>query len=381
MFNRTRINLINKWWFSIDRVILFLIIVTLAIGNIFTALASPVVANRIGINPHLFIIKNLIFSFIGLSIVLFFSTLNEEQIINISYICFVILIFVLIIVLFVGTQNKGARRWIRIFGFSLQPSEIIKPFFIITVSNILSRFKRTENLHIIVSLILYTILAILLVLQPDIGMLILISCVFFTSLFLVGIKLKYFIWLFVAFIITFTLLYFTFPHFHYRINSFVNSAFLGGETNYQVKKSISAFSSGGLLGKGPFEGAIKNHIPDAHTDFIFSVIGEEFGSIACIFIISIFFFISFRLMLKTTKETDLFKYISINCLSLIFVFQAIINIGVTLNLLPTKGMTLPLISYGGSSMIGISITLGLLLALTKQNYGKHYNLRSLIIGL
>ncbi len=196
MFNRTKINLINKWWFSIDRVILFLIIVTLAIGNIFTALASPVVANRIGINPHLFIIKNLIFSFIGLSIVLLFSTLNEEQIINISYICFIILIFVLIIVLFVGTQNKGARRWIRIFGFSLQPSEIIKPFFIITVSNILSRFKRIENLHIIVSLILYTILAILLVLQPDIGMLILISCVFFTSLFLVGIKLKYFIWLF-----------------------------------------------------------------------------------------------------------------------------------------------------------------------------------------
>lgn len=210
-------------------------------------------------------------------------------------------------------------------------------------------------------------------------MLILISSVFFSALFLIGIKLKYFVWLALASLFTLTALYFIFPHFHDRIYTYISSVFLGGEKSYQVAKSLSAFASGGLLGKGPFEGAIKNHIPDAHTDFIFSVIGEEFGAIVCILVLMIFFFISFRFMLKSVPEFDLFRYLAINCLSLMFLFQAIINIGVSLNLLPTKGMTLPLISYGGSSMIGISITLGFLLALTKNDYGRYnYNLRSLI---
>ena len=379
MFNRLNVNFFGRWWLSIDKVILFLIIITLCLGNVFTALASPVVANRIGINSNLFIIKNLIFSFLGLSIIIFCSTLNEKKIIDISYICFVILLLMLVIVIVVGSQNKGAKRWIRLLGFSLQPSEIIKPFFIIVISDILTRFKRIDNSHIYLALILYVILSMLLVFQPDIGMLILISSVFFIALFLVGVKLKYFVWLLLGCIIVAIGLYFVFPHFHHRIDNYINSVFLGGEKTYQVAKSLSAFATGGLLGKGPFEGAIKNHIPDAHTDFIFAVIGEEFGSIVCIFIVMIFFFISFRFMLKALKEFDQFRYLAINCLSLIFVFQAIINIGVSLNLLPTKGMTLPLISYGGSSMIGTSITLGFLLALTKIDYGRYnYDLRGLI---
>lgn len=379
MFNRLNINFFNKWWVSIDKVILFLIVITLFLGNIFTALASPIVASRIGANPYIFIIKNLIFSLIGLFIILFCSTLNEERIINISYICFIILFLLLIVVLFVASENKGAKRWIRLFGFSLQPSEIIKPFFIIIISHILSRFKRIDNSHIYLSLIVYFILIILLAFQPDIGMLILISSVFFSALFLIGVKLKYFVWLALASLFTLTALYFIFPHFHDRIYTYISSVFLGGEKSYQVAKSLSAFASGGLLGKGPFEGAIKNHIPDAHTDFIFSVIGEEFGAIVCILVLMIFFFISFRFMLKSVPEFDLFRYLAINCLSLVFLFQSIINIGVSINLLPTKGMTLPLISYGGSSMIGISITLGFLLALTKNDYGRYnYNLRGLI---
>lgn len=379
MFNRLNINFFNRWWVSIDKVILFLIVITLFLGNIFTALASPIVASRIGANPYIFIIKNLAFSLIGLFIILFCSTLNEERIINISYICFIILFLLLIVVLFVASENKGAKRWIRLFGFSLQPSEIIKPFFIIIISHILSRFKRIDNSHIYLSLIVYFILIILLAFQPDIGMLILISSVFFSALFLIGVKLKYFVWLALASLFTLTALYFIFPHFHDRIYTYISSVFLGGEKSYQVAKSLSAFASGGLLGKGPFEGAIKNHIPDAHTDFIFSVIGEEFGAIVCILVLMIFFFISFRFMLKSVPEFDLFRYLAINCLSLVFLFQSIINIGVSINLLPTKGMTLPLISYGGSSMIGISITLGFLLALTKNDYGRYnYNLRGLI---
>lgn len=379
MFNRLNINFFNKWWISIDKVILFLIVITLFLGNIFTALASPIVASRIGANPYIFIIKNLAFSLIGLCIILFCSALDEKKIIDISYICFIILFLLLIVVLFVASENKGAKRWIRLFGFSLQPSEIIKPFFIIIISHILSRFKRIDNSHIYLSLIVYFILIILLAFQPDIGMLILISSVFFSALFLIGVKLKYFVWLALASLFTLTALYFIFPHFHDRIYTYISSVFLGGEKSYQVAKSLSAFASGGLLGKGPFEGAIKNHIPDAHTDFIFSVIGEEFGAIVCILVLMIFFFISFRFMLKSVPEFDLFRYVAINGLSLIFLFQSIINIGVSINLLPTKGMTLPLISYGGSSMIGISITLGFLLALTKNDYGRYnYNLRGLV---
>ena len=379
MFNRLNINFFNKWWISIDKVILFLIVITLFLGNIFTALASPIVASRIGANPYIFIIKNLIFSLIGLCIILFCSALDEKKIIDISYICFIILFLLLIVVLFVASENKGAKRWIRLFGFSLQPSEIIKPFFIIIISHILSRFKRIDNSHIYLSLIVYFILIILLAFQPDIGMLILISSVFFSALFLIGVKLKYFVWLALASLFTLTALYFIFPHFNDRIYTYISSVFLGGEKSYQVAKSLSAFASGGLLGKGPFEGAIKNHIPDAHTDFIFSVIGEEFGAIVCILVLMIFFFISFRFMLKSVPEFDLFRYLAINCLSLVFLFQSIINIGVSINLLPTKGMTLPLISYGGSSMIGISITLGFLLALTKNDYGRYnYNLRGLV---
>ena len=373
MFNRTKINFFNKWWISIDKTVLFLVILTILLGNVFTSLVSPVVANRIGAISNIFIIKNLIFSCVGIFLVLFFSTLNRKIIIKLSFIMFCVMILLMILVLMISISNKGAKRWIYILGFSLQPSEIIKPFFIVTTSYILTTFKKKDNLNIIVSLILFSILSILLLLQPDIGMLILMSIIFFTELFLIGVNLKYFVLLGSACIIATTILYFLFPHFHTRINTFLNSTFFGGEKSYQVEKSLLAFSSGGLLGKGPFEGTIKNYIPDAHTDFIFSVISEEFGGIVCICILFIFFYISIRIILKTTSMNNTFDYIAIISLSLQFLLQAIINIGVTINVLPTKGMTLPLISYGGSSMIGTSITMGFLLALSKKTYGNINN--------
>lgn len=369
MFNRAKINFIYKWWISIDRTVLFLIILIMLLGNVFTSLASPVVASRIGASTNIFIVKNLIFSMVGLFLIILCSTLNKKQIVYISFASFFILALLMVFVLIFGMSNKGAKRWIYILGFSLQPSEIIKPFFIIITSYILTTFKKSENLNIITSLIFYIALSLLLVLQPDIGMLVLISVIFFSQLFLIAVRLRYFVFLISFAAIAFAALYSFFPHFHTRINTFIGSIFFGGEKSYQVEKSLSAFSGGGLLGKGPFEGTIKNYIPDAHTDFIFSVIGEEFGSIVCIFIVFIFFYIAIRMMLKTIEDNDNFKYVAINSLSLQFLLQAVINIGVTLNLLPTKGMTLPLISYGGSSMIGTSITLGILIALSKKTYG------------
>ena len=275
----------------------------------------------------------------------------------------------LIIVLLFGTKNKGATRWIYIAGFSLQPSEIIKPFFAVLTSYVFVYFKKENNFNIFFAGLIYSFLALLLVLQPDIGMLILISVIFATQLFLVVKSLKYFFWLGGIAITSLISFYFLFEHFHNRINTFLGGLFLNGEKSYQTQKSLSAFANGGILGKGPFEGSIKNYIPDAHTDFIFSVVGEEFGAVICFLIIFLYFYVAIHFILKVIDDSEnKYKYLSTISLSFLFLFQALINMGVTLNLLPTKGMTLPLISYGGSSMIGASITIGLLLAFTKKSY-------------
>lgn len=367
--DRTKINFIQKWWLSIDRAMLGLVFVLMVLGNIFVILASPVVANRIGIATNTFLIKNIFFSVVGFGIIIFLSTLNKKQIKMLIPACFVFLEFLLIIVLLFGTKNKGATRWIYVAGFSLQPSEIIKPFFAVLTSYVFVYFKKENNFNIFFAGLIYSFLALLLVLQPDIGMLILISIIFATQLFLVVKSLKYFFWLGGVAITSLISFYFLFEHFHNRINTFLSGLFLNGEKSYQTQKSLSAFANGGILGKGPFEGSIKNYIPDAHTDFIFSVVGEEFGAIICFLIIFLYFYIAIHFILKVIDNNEnKYKYLSTISLSFLFLFQALINMGVTLNLLPTKGMTLPLISYGGSSMIGASITIGLLLAFTKKSY-------------
>lgn len=379
MLNRTRVNTLYRWWHSIDKVVLSLVLFMLFLSNIFVVVASPIVARRIGSNPNIFIIKNIIFSVIGVGILVFFSLFSEKKIITISFYGFFLFLFLIILTILFSTQYKGSKRWLYIFGFSLQPTEIIKPFFIVMISYILTNLKSKDNLHIIISLILYIVLSFLLLLQPDIGMLILISGIFIVALFLIGIEIKYFLGLGLLSIFLGITLYIVFPHFNKRINTYVNSVFFGGEKSYQIQKSLSAFTYGGLLGKGPFEGSIKNYIPDAHTDFIFSVIGEEFGSIVCIFIIGLYFYIAIRLISKVIYLEDNFKYVAITCLSLQILSQAIINISVTLNLIPTKGMTLPLISYGGSSMIGTCITFGFLISLTEKQYeSTHFDINSLI---
>jgi len=361
---------VHKWWITLDKHVFFCCVLLMVLGNIFVSVASPVVATRIGTSANIFIVKNLIFSLLSVGLLVIFSMLSERQIVSLSAVCFAVLIMLLVVVLCFGPVNKGARRWIHVFGFSLQPSEIIKPFFVILTSYCLTVLNKTANLNIICAMVLYVVLALLLVLQPNISAILLITFVFALQLFLIMVKLKYFLLPIPAFAACLVLLYFTFPHFHNRINTFVKSSFADGEKSYQVQKSVSAISNGGILGKGLFEGTIKNYIPDAHTDFIFSVIGEEFGAVVCLLLIAIYFYMTFRLTLNGSAEgmAD-FYYISVTALSFQVLFQAVINIGVSLNLLPTTGVTLPFISYGGSSMISASITFGILLSLTKKTFG------------
>ena len=219
--DRTKINFIQKWWLSIDRTMLGLIFILMLFGNIFVILASPVVANRIGIATNTFLVKNIIFSVVGFGIIIFLSTLNKKQIKILVPTCFVFLELLLIIVLIFGTKNKGATRWIYIAGFSLQPSEIIKPFFAVLTSYIFIYFKKENNFNIFFAGLIYSFLALLLVLQPDIGMLILISVIFATQLFLVVKNLKYFFWLGGIAITSLISFYFLFEHFHNRIKTFL----------------------------------------------------------------------------------------------------------------------------------------------------------------
>jgi cell division protein FtsW len=377
MLDRTKLNILTRWYKSVDIKTLSYTLLLIVIGNVFIALASPIVASRIGARYDLFIIKNIIFSCIGIVLIIYLSFWEEDKIKLLSVFAFAFFLMLMVLVLVFGSKNKGAKRWLYLYGFSLQPSEIIKPLFVVTTVYILTEFKR--NISIVVSAIIYIIMCVLLILQPDLGMLISITMVFMTELFLMDINYKYFILFGGIIIFSIIVLYLLFPYFNHRINSYINSAFFDGEKSYQIEKSIAAFRGGGLMGKGVFEGTTKNYIPDSHTDFIFSVIGEEFGAIICIMIIGVYFYIVLRLILKIVDTKDNFVYMSVTTLGLQFLLQVFINVGVTLNILPTKGITLPLISYGGSSMIGTSISIGFLLALTKKQYGVYlediYNIK------
>jgi len=357
-----------------------LTILLIILGIIFVSTASPSIANRLDVNSNFFIKKHLVFALMGILLISFISIFNTKGIKLISIAGMIFCLILLIATLTFGFSAKGSRRWLYLFGFSIQPTEILKPFFIVTNAYLLSLFYKKNHLkRIIVSSIPFIIITGLILLQPDIGTIILISLLFTIQLFMAGIPIMYFVTIGGLSVIFSISTYMFIPHVTDRINRFFISVFSPENANYQVTKSLKAYSNGGFLGRGPLEGSVKNYIPDAHTDFIFSVIGEEFGLFFCLILLSVFFYITFRVILKITKETDSFKFLAVFGLVSQFLLQSIINIGVTLNLLPTKGMTLPFISYGGSSMLGMSIAFGIILALTKNTYERKRKISEIIL--
>jgi cell division protein FtsW len=277
----------------------------------------------------------------------------------------------LVLVLIYGTEIKGARRWISLFGQSLQPSEFIKPLFSVFTAWLLSKNYRTDDWkEYRVSGFFFVVLVLLLLLQPDVGMTLVVAAVWAGQLFIAGIPM---IWVAVLAMAGFILVigaYNFFPHVTYRVDSFLAS--FDGQGSYQVKRSLQAFEGGGLFGRGPAEGVVKQNLPDSHTDFIFAVAGEEFGALACILIVALYGVIVVRGLIKMLHEEDMFVLLAVSGLLIQFGIQASINMGVALNLFPTKGMTLPFISYGGSSMLAISIAMGMMLALTRKRYGVRF---------
>ncbi|MFN9477073.1 MAG: putative lipid II flippase FtsW [Rickettsiales bacterium] len=356
-------NFINRWWKVIDQQTIIAMVILLAFSLMLVTTASPAVANRIGLTDNYFSSRHVVFLALAVIIILTFSLLDKKWIRRLAIFGFLGSLLMLVLVKFYGFEVKGATRWINIGGFSYQPSEFIKPFFAVVTGWILSLHYYEEFPSFKVCFILFVSVAALLIIQPDFGMLVMVSAVFGIQLFVAGLPI---IWLFIAiFASVFGSIgaYLLLPHVASRINRFLDPV---NSENYQVTRSLEAFESGGLYGKGPGEGSVKQFLPDSHTDFIFAVAGEEFGAIICLMIIITFAYIVIRILINLLHEDD--KFIQIAAIGIIsqFGLQAVINMGVSLNLLPTKGMTLPFISYGGSSTLAISTGMGMLLGLTKR---------------
>ena len=371
MINNSSLNSIYyNWWKNIDKTIFLLIIFLFSLGLFFSLVSTSLIASdKLDTNNYFFFFKHLTYIFIGLATLVFFSSLSEKNLFRISIYLFFVTLFLLFLVPIFGTEVKGSKRWLNLFFLpQFQPIELLKPFIIIFVATILCS-EKNYNIYIKYLLTIISIIptGLLLIMQPDIGQTLLVFLSWAILVFVSGINLL-FILLFISLSII-SLLYVVFfiPKFIYiksRILSFFNPD--GGTHNFQSDKAIEAISSGGFFGKGIGEGTLKTRVPEAHTDYIVSVISEEFGVIAIIFLLILFLFFIYSVFKKIYLEkSEKNKLVLTGAISLI-IFQALIHLGVNIRLFPTTGMTLPFLSYGGSSIVGVSILSGIILNLTKR---------------
>jgi len=371
MINISSLNSIYyNWWKNIDKTIFLLIIFLFSLGLFFSLVSTSLIASdKLDTNNYFFFFKHLAYIFIGLLTLMFFSSLSEKNLFRISIYLFFVTLFFLFLVPIFGTEVKGSKRWLNLFFLpQFQPIELLKPFIIIFVATILCS-EKNYNIYIKYLLTIIAIIptGLLLIMQPDIGQTLLVFLSWAILVFISGINLL-FILLFISFVIL-AMLYVVFfiPKFIYiknRILSFFNPD--GGTHNFQSDKAIEAISSGGFFGKGIGEGTLKTRVPEAHTDYIVSVISEEFGVIAIILLLILFLFFIYSVFKKIYLEkSEKIKLVLTGAISLI-IFQALIHLGVNIRLFPTTGMTLPFLSYGGSSIVGVSILSGIILNLTKR---------------
>lgn len=364
-FSRNSRGIISNWWWTVDKTLLGLVSGLMLLGIFLTFSASPSVALRTGYGSYHYIYRQCIFVPIAFGIMIFLSMQNLKFIRRFASIGYLLALALTLTTLFWGTETKGATRWIYIAGFSLQPSEFIKPTFAIVAAWLFDAQKQYPEIPgTWICTGLFAVTAGLLLKQPDIGMTFVVSAIWFFQLFLNGLPFIWIIGGIVAAAGGAVILYFTHPHFHTRIQQFITSE---NELAYQVQKAMDAFQSGHFLGRGPGEGVAKLSIPDAHTDFIFAVAAEEFGFILCSLIIAVYAMVVIRSMLVSMKDNNFFIIASAAGLAASFGLQGIINMASSLHLMPTKGMTLPFVSYGGSSVLASAIGIGMLLAITRKN--------------
>ena len=352
-----------SWWRSIDKIIFIPILILLFIGIIAISSASQKFGT-INLKSNLMWNKHLIFCILSLFTIFIISKLSTKQIIILSISLFSLSIILCFTALIISQETKGATRWLNFIYFSIQPSELAKPTFIILSSLLFVRYKIKEDFSLIINLFCLSLISLILIMQPDFGMLILICVVWVIQLLTINIKSKILYPIISAILGIFLLCFFTLDHVRFRI---MNYLFSGIGDNYQITKSIDSFKSGGFFGQGIGEGIISKKLPDSHSDFVYALISEELGIIVAIIILFLYMIPYIRIHYICQRSSNLFIITSLTGLSNIFLFQTIINISSTLNIIPTKGMTLPFISYGGSSLFSSALLIGFILVLIKDD--------------
>ena len=364
--SRSDQTIIGRWWWTVDRWTIGALIALIGIGVVLIQAATPAVAVKRGLGTYYFVERHLMTLVPSMVIMFGVSLLTPRQIRWLSVGLLGVFVPLLFGALLFGVEIKGATRWIQILGVSVQPSEFVKPALAVVSAWLFSRHcERRGFPGLGVNALLYVLIVCLLLAQPDVGMTILTTLIWFGQFFLAGMPMVIVGTLPVLGVIGLLGAYYVFPHFASRFDRFLSHT---GDT-YQTDKALEAFGNGGLFGTGPGAGTVKMSIPDAHADFVFAVAGEELGLIGATAIVLLFAFIILRGIWRVRSESSLFALLATSGLLVSFGLQMAINLGSTLHMIPAKGMTLPFISYGGSSLLALSLQMGMLLALTRKRYG------------
>jgi cell division protein FtsW len=364
MVSRAQRTPFAAWWWTVDRLQLAAISAVMLGGIVLSLAASPPVAARLGLDPFYFVNRHVMYLIPALAVLLATSFLSPRHIRRLALVVFAVSFCMVLLTPFIGAEVKGARRWIVLLGLNIQPSEFLKPAFVILIAWLFAESaKKPEVPANSFALLLLFGSVIALVRQPDFGQTMLIALVWGALFFMAGMRLIWVIGLGGAATVGLAGAYYTVPYVMRRIKRFIDPA--SGDT-FQIDTAIDAFRKGGWFGSGPGEGTVKRYLPDSHADFVFAVAAEEFGIVLCLILVSLFCFIVVRALTRAMRTDDPFARFGAAGLAILFGAQSAINMAVNLSLIPAKGMTLPFISYGGSSMISLAYGMGMLLALTRE---------------
>jgi cell division protein FtsW len=352
------------WWWTVDRLMLAALLALMLGGVILSLAASPPVAARLGLEPFYFVNRHILYLIPAIAVLLATSFLPARYVRRVALLVFVVSLALVALTLVYGAEVKGARRWLVILGVNIQPSEFLKPAFVILIAWLFAESSRRPEMPantIALVLLLTTVTA--LVLQPDFGQTMLIALVWGSLFFLAGMRMIWVVGLGGISLVGLVGAYFTIPHVTRRIQRFLDPS--SGDT-FNVDQALESFLRGGWFGRGPGEGTVKRILPESHTDFVFAVAAEEFGIVLCLMLLALFAFIVLRALTHALRSEDPFRRFAIAGLAILFGLQSAINMAVNIHLVPAKGMTLPFVSYGGSSMISLAWAMGMLLALSRD---------------
>jgi cell division protein FtsW len=354
----------GEWWWTVDRYTLMAIGALLIAGIVLSLAASPPVAGRLGLEPFFFVNRPILFLLPAVAVMLAMWFLSPQQVRRVSLIVFALSLLMVAATPYFGQEIKGARRWLIIAGVNIQPSEFLKPAFVIIVAWLFGESARRPEMPAnAIALALLALVVALLVMQPDFGQTMLVLLVWGALFFMAGMRVVWVFGLALAAGVGLTGAYYTVPHVARRIQRFLNPA--SGDT-FNIDIATESFMRGGWFGQGPGEGTVKRILPESHTDFVYSVAAEEFGVALCLVLVALFAFIVIRSLMRALRNDDPFARFGASGLAMLFGLQSAINMAVNLHLIPAKGMTLPFISYGGSSMLAVAYGMGMMLALTRE---------------